>query len=251
MVKYAQTWTSPQLQPWMLQKKCSCGGTCSKCRHEHDNHNHTQGGLDTNASNFRESRFGRDFSQVKLRTDSTGDQLAPERPGFRKPTATDDLTQTDLTVPRAEGDAGTAVPKDAGAPAGAPAPSCCDQAFSKGLAASDYGGVICCNNVKHSCVWPSNMSSALTNAKARSIAIDCARVHEDTHHDDIDCTGADVERPSFKAGKNAKAEECTAYTAEVSCFDSRLADCGGVAECEAQVKARRATKKGQADANCT
>lgn len=163
-----------------------------------------------------------------------------------RPAGTDNLTETDLTVPRAEGDAG--VPAPAGG--GTPAPSCCDQAFAKGLAASDYGGVICCNNVKHSCVWPSNMSSALTNAKARSISIGCARVHEDTHHDDIDCTGADVERPAFKAGKDPKAEECIAYRAEVACFDANLTDCGEDATCKSQIRARRTIKQGQADANC-
>ena len=214
----------------ILQRKadrCACGGTCPHCR-----------------------------SQTPVAPEAAYSQ-AP------RPAGTDDLTETDLTVPRADGDAGVptpmdAGPGDAGVPepgdagpvAGTPAPSCCDQAFSMGLAASDYGGVICCNNVKHSCVWPSNMSSALTNATARSISIGCARVHEDTHHDDVDCTGAAVERPGFKAGKNARAEECTAYRAEVACFDARLNDCGSDATCRSQIQARRATKQGQADANC-
>lgn len=193
---------------------CACGGSCPRCR-----------------------------SQIGAGTAGT-DVSMPW------PAATDDLTETDLTVPRAEGDGGAQAPMDAAAPGGAPAPSCCDEAFTKGLAASDYGGVICCKNVKHSCVWPSNMSSALTNGKARSISIDAARVHEDTHHDDIDCTGADVERPAFKAGKNAKAEECIAYKAEVAYFDAHLADCGDDADCKSQIQARRATKQGQADANC-
>jgi len=194
--------------------RCACGGSCPHCR------SHTRLGI------------------------GAADRL------MLRPAATDDLTETDLTVPRANGDGGVPAPADAGTPGGAPAPSCCDQAFAKGLAASDYGGVICCNNVKHSCVWPSNMSSALTNAKARAISIDCARVHEDTHHDDVDCTGAGVERPAFKAGKNAKAEECIAYKAEVACFDAHLADCGDEATCKSQIQARRTTKQGQADANC-
>jgi hypothetical protein len=192
--------------------RCACGGTCPHCR-SHGGH-------------------------VARATDRW----------MHHPSGTDDLTDTDLTVPRAEGDAGVAAPVPADA--GAPEASCCDKAFTKGLARSDYGGVICCKNVKHSCVWPSNMSSALTNAKAKSISIDCARVHEDDHHDDVDCTGADVERPSFKAGKNAKAEECSAYTKEVACFDAHLADCGDDETCKTQIRARRATKKGQADSNC-
>jgi hypothetical protein len=193
---------------------CACGGECPRCR--------------------RQARLGVAATDLLM----------------LRPAGTDDLTETDLTVPRAEGDAGVPAPADAGVPGGAPSPSCCDQAFAKGLAASDYGGVICCKNVKHSCVWPSNMSSALTNARARSISIDCARVHEDTHHDDIDCTGAEVERPGFKAGKNARAEECIAYRAEVACFDAHLTDCSGDAACESQIRARRITKQGQADANC-
>src|SRR5262245_33164286 len=117
--------------------RCACGGSCPRCR----------------------SHPG-----------------AAEESASRRAAGTDDLMETDLSVPRAEGDAGALAPMDAGAPGGAPEPSCCDKAFSKGLAASDYGGVICCKNVKHSCVWPSNMSSALTNAKAKSISIDAARV---------------------------------------------------------------------------
>ena len=189
---------------------CSCGGTCPHCR-----------------------------AQAMRRAMTEGPTP--------RPAGTDNLEETDLTVPRA-GDAG--VPADAGTDAGTPAPSCCDQAFSNGLAGTDYGGVICCNNVKHSCVWPSNMSSALTNASARAISINCARVHEDTHHDDVDCTGAAVERPSFKAGKDARAEECIAYRAEVACFDAHIGDCGTDTTCTSQITSRRAVKQGQADSNC-
>jgi hypothetical protein len=197
--------------------QCACGGTCPHCRAQSS---HEPAAIDL---------------------------------WLGRPAATDDLDDTDLSVPNAEGDAGTAT-ADAGAPvpadSGAPEASCCDKAFTKGLAKTAYGGVICCKNVKHSCVWPSNMSSALTNAKAKSISIDCARVHEDTHHDDIDCTGAEVERPSFKKDKNAKAEECVAYKAEVKCFDNHLADCGDDKDCQTQIKDRRKTKQGQADSNC-
>jgi hypothetical protein len=192
--------------------RCACGGSCPRCRSE--------------------ARPGA----------SALDRAIPG--------ATDDLDETDRTIPHAEGDAGVAAPADAGTARGTPPASCCDQAFANGLARSDYGGVICCNNVKHSCVWPSNMSSALTNARARSISIGCARVHEDTHHDDVDCTGADVERPGYKAGKDARAEECIAYRAEVACFNARLTDCGDDADCQSQIRARRGIKQGQADSNC-
>ncbi|SRR6266436_3899301 len=165
---------------------------------------------------------------------------------------TDNLDETDTTIPHATGDAGVsdAGVRDAGADAGTPA-SCCDRAFSAGLAGTDYGGVICCTNVKNSCVWPSNFSAALTNATARTIAATCALAHEDTHHDDIDCTGAAVERPGFKAGKNARAEECTAYRAEAACLTNHFGDCGGDATCTSQTTSRRDTKKQQAADNCS
>jgi hypothetical protein len=247
----------------LLQRKCACGGTpgptgeCEECRKkrlqreirnskpEIRNDVHVPIVPDAVRSlgqsriparrDFIDSDFGHDFSHVRVRPAAIASASMNVPKG---PSGTDDLTETDLSVPRAEGDAG------------APEPTCCDKAFTKGLAGGDYGGVICCKNVKYSCVWPSNMSSALTNAKARSISIDCARVHEDTHHDDIDCTGAEVERPGFKAGKNAKAEECTAYKTEVACFDSHLADCGDDAECKKQIRDRRGVKQGQADSNC-
>jgi hypothetical protein len=90
----------------------------------------------------------------------------------------------------------------------------------------------------------------LTNGQARTIATVCARLHEDTHHDDIDCTGAAMERPNFKAGKDPRAEECTAYTTEVACLTSHLADCGADAECTRQITDRREVKRGQARSNC-
>jgi hypothetical protein len=199
----------------VIQRKsaCACGGGCPHCRAMAGQHA---------ASGAQEER----------RSNSI-------------PSGTDDLDETDTTMPHATGDGG--VPADAGTPVA----SCCDQAFTAGLARTDYGGVICCSNVKHTCVWPSNFSAALTNASARTIATTCARVHEDTHHDDIDCTGAALERPNFKAGKNARAEECTAYRAEAACLTSHLGDCAADAACTSQTTSRRDTKNSQATSNCT
>ena len=212
----------------LIQRKpaCACGGGCPHCQAMAGQHA-ASGALDGVRSPAR----------------SLG--AREERRSNSIPSGTDDLDETDTTMPHATGDGG--VPADAGTPVA----SCCDQAFTAGLARTDYGGVICCSNVKHTCVWPSNFSAALTNASARTIAATCARVHEDTHHDDIDCTGAALERPSYKAGKDARAEECTAYRAEAACLTSHLGDCGADAACTSQTTSRRDTKNSQAASNCT
>lgn len=85
--------TPARPHPW-LQKKCSCGGTCAKCRHEHNGgehaHDHHVPGsveqalqspaqsLDNNNRKFMESRFGQDFSNVKLHTGETATRSAQE-----------------------------------------------------------------------------------------------------------------------------------------------------------------------------
>lgn len=79
--------------PW-LQKKCSCGGTCSKCSAENNGNEHAQQhnapasvqnalnssghGLDSNNRKFMESRFGQDFSNVKLHTGDAASRSAQE-----------------------------------------------------------------------------------------------------------------------------------------------------------------------------
>jgi hypothetical protein len=80
MANHVQTLTSAQPQPLTLQKKCSCGGICPKCRHDRNDLqsipgnvyevlNTTGNPLDKNTRQFMESKFGQDFSQVKLHTD--------------------------------------------------------------------------------------------------------------------------------------------------------------------------------------
>ncbi|MEO8597315.1 MAG: hypothetical protein ABI759_28610 [Candidatus Solibacter sp.] len=52
-------------------------------------------------------------------------------------------------------------------------------------------------------------------------------------------------RPGWKAGKDARAGECTAYTAEANCLTNHLGHCGTDAECTRQITARRDTKRTQ------
>jgi hypothetical protein len=114
-------------------------------------------------------------------------------------------------------------------------PSCCDQAQEAGLDRRHYGGVVCCNGVKHFCVWPANLPVPITNAKAREVITTCAREHEHTHRDDVNCTGAPLERPGWPAGKDTLSEECTAYDAEHQCLYRHYPDCEGDMLCEMQV----------------
>lgn len=121
-------------------------------------------------------------------------------------------------------------------PPPAPAASCCDQALSAGLDQGDYGGIICCNNVKHVCVWQANINRNVTNPTAQGIVGECVRVHEATHVNQVDCTGAALERPPFRPGVDPNKAECNAYRAEAACYASKIGGCGTDAACRSQVQ---------------
>ena len=212
-------------QPAGMERRpgaCSCGGSCKSC---------------------------------KARAAEEKQAAASEV--LRHPHGSDNMEETEDSIPHA-GDAGTLESRSGAASQAEPMkvtmrtdgepPSCCERAISAGLFGKDYGAVICCLNEKHSCVNPANFSAALTNATARRIATTCGLEHEDTHHDDVDCTGAGMERPGWRAGKNARSEECTAYAAEAACLTSHLGDCGTDAECTRQITERRDNKR--ARGNC-
>ncbi len=85
-------------------------------------------------------------------------------------------------------------------------------------------------------MWTANINRTVTNPTAQRIVAQCVRVHEATHRDQVDCTGADVERPNFRSGVDPNASECTAYSAEVPCYESHIDECGTDATCRSQVQ---------------
>jgi hypothetical protein len=171
--------------------------------------------------------------------------LFPRQPGVGDPGSGGQATPTPVpatapTTPEAPVAApgATADPapmKDGGAAGPGSAGSCCDAALARGLDGGDFGGIICCNGSKFACVWQSNINRRVLNAAARPIVERCVRVHETTHLGQVDCTGAALERPNFRAGVDPDASECAAFRAEVQCYNVRLADCGADAECRNQV----------------
>ena len=129
-------------------------------------------------------------------------------------------------------------------------PGCCARAQAAGLDGGDYGGIICCNGVKHNCVWQSNINANVSNATARRIVAACVRRHEATHLSDVDCTGAALERPPFKAGKNPNREECAAYRVESRCYRNRIGGCGKNRACRRQVRSEWRFARQQIRALC-
>jgi hypothetical protein len=135
-------------------------------------------------------------------------------------------------------DAGTPAPAPPVFPPNPPAPaaSCCDQALNKKLDKGDWGGIICCKNKKNVCVWQSNINKKVKNSKAQGIVGKCVREHEKTHVDQVDCTGADVERPPFKKGVDPKQAECDAYKVEAQCYKDTIDKCGTDSDCKKEVQ---------------
>jgi len=167
----------------------------------------------------------------RIASDDTDEALEfPRQVG----SASQDLGSSPAPVAQTNADAG-AGPIDAGLPGGI-ATDCCTDAFNRGLAKDDYGGIICCNNVKNACVWQGNINRNVTNSSAQLIVADCVLAHESTHLDQVDCTGAAVERPNFKPGVDPKAAECNAYKVESSCYNGNISNCGTDADCKAQVQ---------------
>lgn len=114
---------------------------------------------------------------------------------------------------------------------------CCSDAKTAGLDGGDLGGVICCDNVKHACLWASGGSTGVTDPTASSIVDHCIRVHEYAHFDDVDCpTGAGPHRPPFKAGKVPATEEKKSYAVEKNCLEKMIGKCGDNKKCKKQVK---------------
>jgi hypothetical protein len=117
--------------------------------------------------------------------------------------------------------------------------SCCEAAKRQGMDNGHWGGVVCCDGNKSTCVWRNDDGSS-----GSGIIQHCLEVHEQTHLDDIVCTTAAVcgpERPGYDTtGKNAKTEECEAYTAELQCLEAGISDCDSLPT-QAERDACRAT----------
>jgi hypothetical protein len=114
---------------------------------------------------------------------------------------------------------------------------CCSDSKTSGLDNGDIAGVICCNKVKHACLWSSGGATGATDATAVAIVDHCGVVHEYAHFDDIDCpSGAGPHRPSFKAGKDAGTEEKKSYAVEKKCLEKMIGKCGTNSDCIKQVK---------------
>ncbi len=129
-----------------------------------------------------------------------------------------------------------------------PAGDCCSAALAAGLDGGDFGGVICCNNTKHACVWSSNIPAG--NATARGVIAGCVGEHEAVHLNHVDCTGAALERPPFKPGISPADGECAAYLVEIACYQRRIGECGCDAACRAEVQHELDFACTQAAANC-
>jgi hypothetical protein len=160
----------------------------------------------------------------------------------------DDNFDTDLPFPRAlgtpEGDPAPAPPIPEGPTAtpmdGGTTADCCESARTQHLDRGDYGGIICCNGTKKTCVWQANIDASTASANARSILGRCIGEHESTHLGQVDCTGAAVERPNFRAGVDANASECVAYRTEGECLTAHKSECGDDTVCQERI-ARRIT----------
>jgi hypothetical protein len=221
-----------------LKPKCSCDGG-ARARHQ---------------TGFAVARPGsRLGNQSRLRRLRVAPHrcAACEQEERARRAAKDDPDKT-TAFPREAAPTGTtSTPAPGPAPTAAPSPgACCDTALARGLDAGDLGGIICCNNTKIACVWQANINRHVTNAAARPIVERCVRVHETTHLGQVDCTGAAVERPNFRAGVDPDASECTAYRAEIQCYNARLNDCGTDTACRAQVTEELAFAQRQVRAFC-
>jgi hypothetical protein len=219
-----------------------------------------------NAASMRQA----DLSRASSRSPGLGNQARLRRlpsPPRRCPACEEegkphrvasDNPDSELLFPRQPGtDAGAPAPTGPiAAPGATPqagggsAGDCCSAALAQHLDQGDLGGIICCNGTKIACVWQANLNREVSDAASRPIVERCVRVHESTHLGQVDCTGAAVERPNFRAGVDANASECAAYRAEIQCYNARINDCGTDTGCRNAVTTELAFAQRQRTAFC-
>ncbi len=161
-------------------------------------------------------------------------KLAPATNSRHKPAAKATLATSSLKIAHKR----PAIQNRAPGKAPAKDRDCCAESKTANLDNGDVAGVICCDKKKHACLWISGGATGATDPDAVKIIDACGIVHEENHFDDIDCPdGKGPDRPNFKAGKDAAAEEKKSYQAEQKCLEGKLADCGKNASCTKEVKA--------------
>ena len=198
--------------------------------------------LDGNTQQFMESRIGHDFSHVQVHTDSKAAESASSVNALAYTSGNHIVFNSGQYAPNTEGGkrllahelvhvgqqgngVNRMIQRD-----------CCADAKTAGINRSSIAGVICCNKIKHACVWKSGGAKRATNATAIKIVDHCGVVHEEDHFDDVDCPDTiAANRPPFKAGKVAADEEKKAYKAEQTCLEGKIADCGASEACKTEV----------------
>jgi len=113
----------------------------------------------------------------------------------------------------------------------------CGLARAMGLAGTDPAGVICCGGEKYSCVWKPGGASGAPGLEAQAIITDCARLHEDSHHSQVECPLACFwpTREPYKPPFDENASECSAYQKHIRCLQDGLRRCGSDRNCFLQL----------------
>ena len=151
------------------------------------------------------------------------EQTGLDRAGFRDPPYFNPcvpglLPQKPTPPPPPPSEKGCSIPE----PHDNPTPEECCSAMQEPCSSGDWGGVVCCNDRRTSCVWvpPTN--------PAYEVLASCIFEHEDDHHDDvncINCPSGEICRPEWQPGQDPETEECSAYGVEVRCLQRRLSQC--------------------------
>jgi|GEM_PF-2883197 len=201
-------------------------------------------GMDNNTRAFMESRFGADFSTVKIHTDNQAVQMSRAlnahaftvgndiyfNEGQYKPAHTSGkhLLAHELTHVLQQSNgiqriSRSCTPRSAG--------ECCRAAKHNNLDNGSAGGVVCCDGRKVACNWY-YLPDGQPNDFIEDIIETCITEHELTHFDDIDsCSDScpSLTRPGFKSGADSNEEECEAYRTELECFRNNIARCDTLA----------------------
>jgi RHS repeat-associated protein len=100
----------------------------------------------------------------------------------------------------------------------------------------DIGGVVCCGGKAFVCLWKSGGSTGAGKGLASEITDECARVHENAHVPDVDCSKSkDFDRGGPKPGVKNTISECKAFKAQSACLKNSIKRCDGNPQCIADV----------------
>ncbi len=126
---------------------------------------------------------------------------------------------------------------------------CCEDGDTFFNPGRSQGGTMCCLGRKVSCVWVLGGRTDVNDPDAKEIIDHCSFVHEDSHHQDVECNpDRPIDRP--RPIIPLPATECHAFRAQIHCIEFFSRNCGSSNNCERELEEELIELGKLRDENC-